>query len=541
MRLTNLLAELDVLQVRGDPASVHVRGITCHSDGVGPGDVFVCIRGLRHDGHHFIDAALRRGAAALVVDKDLFPSLRPPAGVAVVGVDDTRLAHGLLCAVASGRPSRHIHVTGITGTNGKTTCALFLDAVLRAAGLATGLITTVFSRINDETMPQRLTTPDAETLQSLLARMRNAHVERAVLEISSHALQMHRVAGTRLQTAVFTNLTRDHLDYHGDWDEYRHAKARIFSLLDRRTGVAVLNVDDSAGRQYARSLAKSGPSRLVTYGMRHCADVRGRLLRPAAIVSSEFGPMKTPQHMHPGHRLEIATPDGTITIPLPEPGFAHASNALTAAATAWAQGVALSTIARGLIEADLPPGRFQQIVAGQPFHVYVDFAHNPSGLAHALGALRRQALPGTRLRLVFGCKGDDGDAVKRRLMGRIAARHADEIIVTTDNPQGECPRRIAEAVAQGIAATGFPSSSYTVMLDRTEAIRTVVSGAEPGDIVLIAGRGHEREQRFGAERVPLDDAAVALQWLRDRYGPTPIGEPAVQAGVFEASFANNVR
>lgn len=500
MRLDDIMNELDVLRVRGEPPRRVVRNVTCNSRAVNPGDVFVCIRGVHHDGHQFIGEALRRGASAVVVDALYWPNPlhaeRFRQKATVIQVEDTRLAYAQLSSAFAGHPAKDLHLTGVTGTNGKTSTALFIDALYRAAGFKTGIVSTVFSRIGDTTLPQRLTTPEAGELQQILRRMRSEAVTRGVLEISSHALSMQRVAGCRLQAAVFTNLTRDHLDYHGNWEDYYRSKSRIFSLVAEKGGVAVVNVDDAVGRRFAREL--NCP--VVTYALRRRADVRG------AILGSHVDDM----------RLGIATPDGVITARLTAPGVCNAYNALAAAATAWAQGMDLSDIAAGFTHMRLPPGRFQQIEAGQPFRVYVDFAHNPTGLAHALLTLR-MGLRG-KLRLVFGSKGDDGDELKRRLMGRVAARYAHEIVVTTDNPLGECPVRIAAIVSRGIAEAGFPPERYTVIPDRSEAIRFALDAAAPGDAVLIAGRGHEREQRFGEQVIALDDATVTTELLQARYG-----------------------
>lgn len=547
MRLTELLAELDVLSVGGDPAPVRIRGVCCHSTDVGPGILFVCIRGQKHDGHRFIEEALARGAAALVLETDapvdgaLRPGARRPE-VPVIRVENSRQAYARLCAARAGNPSRRLHVTGVTGTNGKTTTAFFIDAVARKAGFKTGVVTTVFTRVGDDARPQKLTTPEAGELQATLAEMVNASVERVALEASSHALSMHRTTGVTLQAAVFTNLTRDHLDYHRDRNEYLRAKARLFHLLDETSGIAVINGDDGGGRRLlsafrkTRGKPRSGPPdgapksediprprRIVTFAFRRPADVQGRLLPPGfggtrgadegrnGRGNGSFPPSPLPFHLH------IVTPSGAMTIPLPPPGPAHAGNALAAAAAAWAQGIPLAAIAQGLTAAPLPPGRFQDVRCGQPFRVVVDFAHNPTGLSHALTSLRSEVVG--RLHLVFGCKGDDGDDGKRRLMGRIAARGADSVVITTDNPFHECPRRIAEIVLQGASSARRPAVHCRIVLDRTEAIWTALARARPGDGVLIAGRGHEGTQRFGDEVIAFDDASVAARWLRARFAP----------------------
>lgn len=538
--LEGVIEQLDVIRIVGNPARQRVRGVTCDSRKVGPGDVFVCIRGAQHDGHRFIDEAVRRRAGALIVDSQYefaedvgfsgmsfvethtpraatgdWPLRAPP----IIQVNDVRLAYAHICATLAGNPARHLHITGISGTNGKTSTAFYMDAIYRARGFKTGVISTVFCRIGEDTFTQSLTTPEAGEVQQRLGQMRSQHVRRVALEVSSHALSMHRVTGCKLRTAIFTNLGRDHLDYHGGWNEYRRTKQRLFELLDPKDGRAIINVDDAAGRFYARTLDGMP---LTTYAMRRDADVRGTFKVEASspglcgdeVRSGGDGGGVRGDPDRP--LLQVMTPDGTVTARLNCPGVCNAYNALAAAAAAWTEGIDLTTIARGLSDAVPPPGRFQRIEAGQAFRVYVDFAHNPVALAQALLAvgLGRRG----KLRLVFGSKGDDADHWKRRLMGRVAARYADDIIVTTDNPLAEEPGHIASHIAAGVADADFPSGQFAVILDRAEAIRTALDGAEAGDVVLLAGRGHERTQRFGDFVLELNDAVVAEEWLRPRYG-----------------------
>lgn len=487
MQLRELLAaaRLDAPPV----PDVDLSGIACDSRQVSPGNLFVCIRGTRHDGHRFVPDALARGAAAILAQQPV-----SGAPVPVVVAEDSRLAYALLCAAYRGSPADRLNLVGVTGTNGKTSVTFLLESILRAAGHNPGLVGSIHIRIGDRTFPSRMTTPDAGELQRVMQEMTEAGVDDCILEVSSHALRQHRVGGCAFDLGIFTNLGRDHLDFHQTWEDYFQSKARLFAMLRQNGsgGRGVVNVDDRWGRRLGAALG----DRAVTYGLRHSAHVWATV-RPAD---------------HGGSLLRIRTPAGDIPVALRLPGRCNVYNALAAAAAAWARGLPAEAIRSGLEAVTAVPGRFQEVDCGQPFKVCVDFAHNPHGLQAAAQAL--QGTTGGRKLLVFGCKGEDGDVHKRRLMGRTAGRWADYVIVTTDNAYGEDPHRIAQHIEAGLREVGLPDEAREVILDRRRAIERALRLAGAGDLVLIAGKGHETEQVIDANRVPFNDAEVAAELLQ---------------------------
>lgn len=503
MNIHDLLEEIDIIDGAVEGGDAWVTGIVCDSRKAHPGSLFVCIRGQKHDGHQFAAEAAARGARLVVAEAPLhLPPLDPAP--TVLRVADTRLAYALLCSAYYGHPARTMKLTGVTGTNGKTTTTHLIDATYRAAGMRTGVVGTVWTRSGDDLAPSRLTTPEAGELQRTLASMREKGVEHCVVEVSSHALSLQRVAGLEFDVAVFTNLSRDHLDFHGSWTDYYLAKRRLFTMLrsDRPHAAAVVNTDDPWGRRLAREL--KAPV-VVRYGMSPGADVRG------AVAAASLS----------GVHMRVATPDGEFEAELPLPGMCNAYNGLAAAASAWAMGLPLDAIAAGLRALPQVPGRFQRVDRGQPFQVVVDFAHNPEGLRHALAAVAA----GNRGEVwaVFGCKGEDGDSRKRRLMGVVAASLADRIILTNDDVYGEDPEAIIREVKEAILSAGFPEDRCLAVLDRREAMYTAFSQAREGDRVVVAGRGHEPKQTIGERELDFDDAEVAAEILGEIYGVGRLG------------------
>ncbi len=441
---------------------VVVAGITNDSRHVGPGTLFCCVPGTAADGHAFAATAVSVGAVALVVDHHL--DLDVPQLV----VPDVRAAMAYLASAIYDDPSRSLAVFGVTGTNGKTTTTWLLQSVLEHAGLPCGLLGTL-SGVH--------TTPEAPAFQAQLAAFRDSGKKAAAVEVSSHALALHRVDATWFTVGVFTNLSRDHLDLHGTEDVYFAAKARLFE--PERCGVAVINADDERGQQLAAQV--SVPVRL--FSMSDATDIK----------------LDARRATFTWHGQRVRLPLG---------GAFSVANGLAAATAALAYGIDPATIADGLSAATPVPGRFEPVDAGQPFGVIVDYAHTPDGLRVALQA----ALGVTRGRLmvVFGC-GGDRDATKRPLMGEIAQKHADFVILTSDNPRGESPAAIISDVVRG-----FPTGStgdYVVEPDRRAAIALAFSMAGAGDVVLIAGKGHEATQTIGAEVRPFDDRVVARELL----------------------------
>jgi UDP-N-acetylmuramoyl-L-alanyl-D-glutamate--2,6-diaminopimelate ligase len=475
---------------------IPVTGVSADSRTLTSGMIFVAVRGRRDDGHRYIPDALARGARAIVSDQD------PPmaSAVAWVTVPDSRAALGWLAAFFAGFPTRGCGLVGVTGTDGKTTTATLIAYLLRASGQPVGLVSTVEIWLGDERRPNdtQHTTPPAAILQGLLAEMVQRGCRWAVLETSSHALDQWRVAGCLFDVGVFTNLTPEHLDYHGDLERYRQAKARLFALLGQEpkagiTPFGLLNADDP----HSAAMAAACPVTVVTYGLEQPAHYRVR----------RFG------RSGEGMQVLLETPAGPVDLWSPLPGRFNVYNVAAAAAATLQLGVAPMVLTKALRTFTGVPGRLQPVVMGQPFQVFVDFAHTPNALGAVLAALR----PRTRGRLivVFGHPGGR-DAHNRPVLGRVAASMADLLILTTDDPYDEDPEAILDQIEVGVRAAGRrPHRDFWRFPDRVEAIRAALRLAQPGDTVLIAGRGHERFTVVRGQRVPLDDVAVVEQTLRE--------------------------
>ncbi len=464
------------------PADVAVAGVRYRSTDVQPGDAFVCIPGFAHDGHDFATDAVARGAAALVVERPLGALDVPQYRVACA-----REALAVASARLHDEPSRSIELVGITGTNGKTTTVYLTDAILRAAGHKTGVIGTVETRIGDRRLAAKRTTPESSDLQELLAQMRDEGVGAAAMEVSSHAIDLHRVEAVRFAVVAFTNLTQDHLDYHKTIEEYSSVKRRLFT--DFEVGARVVNIDDP-------------------YGMRLSEEIGGVTTvgrDPSAAVRAEDEVLTAS-----GATFTLVSPQGRARIEFPLAGAYNVSNALVAAGCALATGVPFETVVRGLTAAPQVPGRLERVEAGQPFAVIVDYAHTPDSLEKALLAVKD--VTDGRVIVVFGC-GGDRDPDKRPLMGAAAARYADAAVITSDNPRSEDPVGIILQIEDGARGTGL---DYSVEVDRRLAIARALSMAGPGDAVLIAGKGHEDYQIFADRTIHFDDREVAREELAER-------------------------
>jgi UDP-N-acetylmuramoyl-L-alanyl-D-glutamate--2,6-diaminopimelate ligase len=493
MPVSELLAALPEKTVVGAlPAAV--RGIRADSRKVAPGDCFVAVPGLRQDGRRFVPEALQRGATLLVTEG---PAL-PEAAVAQILVPSARTALGRLAAAYYQHPSRRLTIVGITGTNGKTTTSYLVEALLQARGLRTGVIGTIQYRVGDRSLPAGQTTPEALELQSLLASMYTSGVRGVAMEVSSHALALARVDEVAFDVGVFTNLTQDHLDFHGTLDDYRRAKRRLFELLERSTKptrAAVVNSDDPSGAEMTRGLVLP----VVTFGIRP----------PAAVRALHW------QSGLDGVQLTATTPSGPLELCSPLIGEHNVMNLLGAVATGLALGLGPEVVAGTLAGVGTVPGRFEQVRSGQPFLVVVDYAHTPDALERVLGTARK--LTGGRLGVVFGC-GGDRDRSKRPIMGALAARLADRVWLTSDNPRSERPEAIIDEIAAGVPAADAGSSRLVREADRRAAIAAALGWAQPGDTVVIAGKGHESYQIVGTAVLPFDDRDVARQILRERWG-----------------------
>lgn len=453
-------------------------GVAYRSDKVRPGDVFFCVSGFSHDGHDWADDAVRRGAVALVVERRL------PGDVPQFVVPDSRVALATAAAVVFGHPSRDVDVVGITGTNGKTTTTYLVDSILRAAGRTTGVIGTVETRIGDERLTASRTTPESADLHALLARMRDEGVTGCSMEVSSHAIDLHRVDAVRFAVVAFTNLTQDHLDFHHTLEEYFSVKKRLFT--DFEAGARVVNIDDPFGEGIAAEVPGC-----VTVGRSAKADVQAR--------DEILGAM--------GSTFELVAAHGSALVRLPLAGAYNVSNALVAAACGLSLGIPLTTVVAGLESAPQVPGRLERVDCGQKFTVVVDYAHTPDSLEKATAAVK-QVCEG-RVIVVFGC-GGDRDPAKRALMGHAAAHTADHVIVTSDNPRSEDPVGIILQVEDGLR--GGPAT-YEIQVDRRHAIARAIGLAGAGDTVLIAGKGHEDYQIFSDRTIHFDDREVAREVL----------------------------
>src|SRR3954447_6760620 len=456
-------------------ADVEITGLAYDDRAVAPGTLFFCVPGFTRDGHDFAPDAIARGAAALVVQRPL------GLGVPEVLVDDVRAAMAPAAARINGDPTADLRAVGITGTNGKTTTAFLVRGLLEAAGRRTGLVGTVSAVVGGEERAMVRTTPEAIELQRMFAEMRDAGDEAVVMEISSHALQLHRADAIHWAVAIFTNLTQDHLVFHPTMEDYFRAKRRLFEAGPE---IAVINVDDP----YGMRLAYDFPDAIrIGIDSMH-AQVRAR------DIESDAG----------GSRFTV---DG-LELHSPLPGRFNVLNVLGAVAAVRALGVDDATIAEALTHAVRVPGRFERVDEGQPFAVLVDYAHTPDSLDNVLRAARPLATG--RVIVVFGA-GGDRDRAKRPLMGAVACEHADVVIVTSDNPRSEDPRAIVGEILKGCGA------GIDVELDRRAAIGRAIGIAEPGDIVVVAGKGHEQGQEFAdGRKVPFDDVTVAREALRAR-------------------------
>ena len=481
MILADLLARLPQAESSADPR-VPVSHVTHDSRLVQPGSMFVAIRGLAQDGNQFTDAALRKGAAVVVSEA------APAPGVPWVRVPDARVALALFSAAALGDPARALTLLGVTGTNGKTTTAYLIDAALRAHGQRVGLLGTVQYRIGDRVAEAVRTTPEASDLQALFREMVDAGCSHAVLEVSSHSLELKRVHGCEFQVAVFTNLTRDHLDFHGDMNRYVAAKRILFDSLLREDGWAILNADDDR----TEGLAATARGRVWTYGLDRPADLRAR----DVILSLE------------GTRFHVDSPAGSFEIRTPLLGRFNVQNLMAAFGAALALGVPPETAILGLASLAGVPGRLERVAAGQDFTVVVDYAHTDDALKNLLETVRE--LGPRRIITVFGC-GGDRDRTKRPLMGAVAARLSDVVVVTSDNPRREPPEAILDEIQRGM--NGTRRAQRHVIVDRREAIGRALGMAGPGDAVVIAGKGHETYQVLRDRTIPFDDRQVAREAL----------------------------
>ncbi len=466
-----------------------IMAVTEDSRRVRPGSLFVAVRGGHSDGHDFAEAAVAAGAAAILGDREGISEL---CGVPYLYANEVRKAAGYIAHALMGNPTQDMTVIGVTGTNGKSSTIFMVQSILRAAGHPTAKFGTLGYEIAGEVSPALHTTPFGEELAAHFARAKACGQTHVVMEVSSHALEQERVAGIRFTAGAFTNLTQDHLDFHHDMESYRRAKLKLFERITGEDGFTAVNMDDPS----AEAFVNASTVRCLTFGS------TGEI-KPENIVTSIDGT-----------RFDLVTPWGRREIFIHLVGRHNVWNALCAAAITGGLGVSLEAIAEGLRSLPCVPGRFEPVKAGQDFHVIVDYAHTDDGLRNVLEAAR--GICGGRLITVFGC-GGDRDKTKRPKMGAVAALLSDAIIVTSDNPRTEDPHRILLDIEVGLQREGKrKGGDYQVIENRKEAIETAIRMARGGDLVMIAGKGHEDYQIIGTTRIHFDDRETARAALEAR-------------------------
>lgn len=486
-RLVSQLTLVDC-EVRGD-RDVMISGIKYDSRQVGPGDLFCCIPGFSSDGHDFACAAVEAGAGALLVERWI--DAEPAAALPQLKTPKARLGMADLACVYYGHPSKSMKVAGITGTNGKTSTAFMAESIFHHAGYTTAIVGTVETRIAGQVEAAGRTTPESPDLQKLFWRMTGAGVEAVAVEVSSHALELDRTAGTEFAVAAFTNLSQDHLDFHSSMEEYYRSKRKLFEtgLL----GPAVINADDPWAVRVADELSHLD---VISYSIDPFSG--------ASLVARDI------TYSSKGAEFVIDGVSGRWSVSLAIPARFAISNALAAAGIAFGLGIAGSSVASGLSAIRSIPGRFEPVRRGQPFLVIVDYAHTPDAVASVLASARHRVSESGKLYVVIGC-GGDRDRDKRPLMAKAAVDGSDFTYLTSDNPRSEEPQRIIDEMLAGLESRD--GGSYSVEIDRRGAIRAALRNARPGDVVVIAGKGHEAGQTIGSRTIPFDDRTVAGEEL----------------------------
>ncbi len=448
---------------------------------VQPGDIFVAMRGSKNDGHQHIDSAIAYGAAGVIAER---PSSRICVPQCIVA--DTRTAYAKICMECFGSPQRKLKIIGVTGTNGKTTTTWLLRSILETAGRRSGMLGTLEHFDGQTSEAATLTTPNCEQLARYMARMHRNQVTDCIMEISSHALHQDRCAGIKLNAAAITNISQDHFDYHGNAENYRAAKLRIATLLEDGSPL-FLGIDDAGCQAILKQLPAA--RKTISFGVDPSADLRLELLHTSSSRQA----------------LRLQLQHSSIEIESTLPGQHNALNLLTAAALAEQQGVAAHHIRQGLELVTNVPGRMERVEAGQAFSVFIDYAHTPDGIAKCVATAR--SLAAGRVILAFGA-GGDRDRSKRPLMA-VAARHADFVVVTSDNPRSESPKQIIDDIVMGFD----DPRQFVTCVDRQQGIREAIKVAQPGDVVVIAGRGHEKDQLIGNRSISFDDRRVTRRLL----------------------------
>jgi UDP-N-acetylmuramoyl-L-alanyl-D-glutamate--2,6-diaminopimelate ligase len=492
-RLSQLIQGFPVLNVVGT-LEKEISSITFDSRKATPGSLFVAIHGLQQDGNRFIQDALQRGAAAFITELSIFQLNElglASGGATAICVKDSRQALAWVSARHYGQPSRNMGVVGITGTNGKTTLTYILEALYQSRGLKTGVIGTINYRYGNFQAPASVTTPESLDINQMLADMVGEGINNCFLEVSSHSIALKRVHEIHFSHGVFTNLSRDHLDFHVTMEHYKNAKKRLFQ--DHSMKQQVINIDDPVGREIVGETSRP----TLTTGIDRPADIKAEHCELS----------------ESGTRFVLKTPSGSRQMDTSLLGKHNVYNLLSGAAVAFSQGFSLDEIERGLQAADCIPGRFERIDCGQDYSVVVDYAHTHEALENALTAAR--TLTSKNIIVVFGC-GGDRDRGKRKEMARVALERGDFTVITSDNPRTEDPKRIVEDILAGVPSSAKENQDYRVIVDRRQAIEYAIENARSGDLILIAGKGHEDYQIIGSEKIYFDDREIAANAINLR-------------------------
>ncbi len=493
MKLKDLLKDLEVKEIRGD-LGVDINGIAYDSKAVKTGYLFIAIRGTMTDGHHFIDDAVKKGAACVISEED------QPISAPHIVVQDSRYALAIVSKNFFGSPAQKINTIGVTGTNGKTTITYLLESIFISAGVKPGVIGTINYRFAGQTQKAPITTPQSLDLQAILATMREQGVSHAVIEASSHGIDQHRLTGIDFDGCIFTNISQDHLDYHKTMEDYASAKSRLFHQLlpfsQKENRFVVINIDDPVGQKIIEGLNQHRETiKIWAYGVDNQKDTQIH-----------------PIHMHldlEGIKMEVRTPGKRINIESKLIGKHNAYNILASVGTSVALDVPIEKIKEGVEKVKVVPGRMERVENDLDLIIFVDYAHTADALEKVLNSIK--PFSAGRVITVFGC-GGDRDQEKRPLMARAAWKNSDLVIVTSDNPRTENPDSIISDIEKG-----FPQDAdYIVITDRREAIARAVGEVMPGDLLIIAGKGHEDYQIIGTKRVHFDDREVIREALNDR-------------------------
>ncbi|MFH1874273.1 MAG: UDP-N-acetylmuramoyl-L-alanyl-D-glutamate--2,6-diaminopimelate ligase [Pseudomonadota bacterium] len=487
MKLSELTKNIDILNSFGE-LDREIRELTYHSGQVQPHGIFVAVKGQQADGHKFIAQAIQAGASVVVTEKKVQVSEE----VTNLVVADTRKTLAQLSANFFGDPSRHIALIGVTGTNGKTTTTYLLEAIFEQANFNPGVIGTIEHRFGKNRLPAKNTTPESYDLQKLLRQMLDQQINVCVMEVSSHALMMERVTGCHFDGAIFTNLTPEHLDFHQEMDAYFSAKTKLFqenlAQSKKKNTFAAINIDDPYGQ---RLLGQSN-YKIIKYALTNQADVRATEIKAGA----------------QGISLKIATPNGSFSCVSKLLGKFNVHNILAATSTAIGLGLPLEIIGQGLAKVRAIPGRFEQVLNEKGILVFVDYAHTPDALRNVLMQAKELLTGNSKLICVFGC-GGDRDKQKRPAMGAIASKYADRVLITNDNPRTEDPAMIIKDIIVGVKGANFE-----IIEAREQAIKAAVEMAKEGDVIVVAGKGHEDYQIIGTTRRHFDDREVLREYLQ---------------------------